>query len=61
MVDVLVEDDEPVGRAAHQGPETDGDRPRLSGAGRAGGRFVPAVVVDTDGVDLVADVRGPPW
>jgi hypothetical protein len=25
------------------------------------GRFVPAIVVGSEGVDLVADVKGPGW
>jgi MiaB/RimO family radical SAM methylthiotransferase len=65
-VDLLVEEvgDEVVGRAAHQGPDVDGVV-RLAGAegldGVARGRFVPATVVDTDGVDLVAEPAGAPW
>ena len=59
-VDVLVEDAEDgVGRAAHQGPETDGVT-RLSDVAPRG-RFVPAVVVGSEGVDLIADVKGPAW
>jgi tRNA A37 methylthiotransferase MiaB len=62
-VDVLVEDaddaGEAVGRAMHQGPETDGVT-RLTGPAERGS-FVPAVVVDSEGVDLVADVKGPAW
>jgi ribosomal protein S12 methylthiotransferase RimO len=59
-VEVLVEDaDEGVGRAMHQGPETDGVT-RLTGPVERG-RFVPAVVVGSEGVDLVADVKGPGW
>ncbi len=59
---VLIEQDgepglEPVGRAAHQAPETDG-AVRLVGEpdGLRAGRFVQAVVMDTDGADLVAEV-----
>ena len=62
-VDVLVDEvgDEGVfGRAAHQGPETDGVV-RLTGVRAARGQFVPAVVVDSEGVDLVADPKGAPW
>jgi len=63
-VDVLVEecdDDGAVGRAAHQGPEADGVV-RLSGADRVErGRFVPAVVVSSEGVDLLAEPSGDPW
>jgi ribosomal protein S12 methylthiotransferase RimO len=62
-VDVLVEDVDDdgfaVGRAMHQGPETDG-MTRL-GAPVERNRFVPAVVVDSEGVDLVADVKGAAW
>ena len=50
---------EGIGRAMHQGPETDGTT-RLTGAVERG-RFVPAVVVDSDGVDLVADIKGSAW
>ena len=65
-VDVLVEsvpsgaDDEDelvVGRAAHQGPDVDGSTvidPALVPT-VAVGDIVPAVVVDTDGIDLVAE------
>jgi ribosomal protein S12 methylthiotransferase len=48
-----VEDDEVIGRAAHQGPEVDGAT-YLSGRDHAIGDMVRAEVVDTDGVDLVA-------
>ena len=59
-VDVLVEDaEESIGRAMHQGPETDGIT-RLTGPVERG-RFVPAVIVDSEGVDLVADIKGPAW
>jgi hypothetical protein len=54
-----------VGRAAHQGPETDGTTALVDPSGAAAdvpvGRFVPAVVVASDGVDLVAEVSGSPW
>ncbi|HEY8301338.1 MAG TPA: 30S ribosomal protein S12 methylthiotransferase RimO [Jatrophihabitans sp.] len=61
-VDVLVEDpdgdgDGAVGRAMHQGPETDGIT-RLVGPGECN-RFVPAVVIDSEGVDLIAEPTGP--
>jgi ribosomal protein S12 methylthiotransferase len=55
-VEVLVEtvDEETVvGRAAHQGPEVDGCT-HLVRRGPAVGDLVPAVVVDSDGVDLYA-------
>ncbi|WP_175408187.1 30S ribosomal protein S12 methylthiotransferase RimO [Streptomyces sp. TRM64462] len=45
-----------AGRAAHQAPETDGQVLFTSGAGLAVGRMVKAKVVDTEGVDLVAEV-----
>jgi ribosomal protein S12 methylthiotransferase len=66
-VRVLVEDlgqgpdgDGPVGRAAHQAPETDGQT-LLTGASchdRAVGRMVEAKVLATEGVDLVAAPLG---
>ena len=54
-----MEDDEVVGRAAHQGPEVDGtttltDLP----AGVRVGDLVAAVVTGSDGVDLVARAEG---
>ena len=63
-VDVLVEetaDGEIVGRAAHQGPEVDGSTRLVGGDSLRRGQFVPAFVVDSDGVDLVADVSGAAW
>ncbi len=59
-VEVLVEsvdaeEQEAVGRAAHQAPETDGQVLLTSCQGLAPGRTVTAKVVDTDGVDLVAE------
>jgi ribosomal protein S12 methylthiotransferase RimO len=60
LVEVLVEDaDEAVGRAMHQGPETDGIV-RLTGPVERG-TFVPAVVIDSEGIDLVADTKGTGW
>ncbi len=56
QVEVLVEsvaDGEVVGRAALQGPEVDGCTTLLGSAAQVGD-LVAAVVVDTDGVDLVA-------
>ena len=56
VVEVLVEEDDDgvsVGRAAHQGPEVDGVV-RLSGAIHPVGSWVTATVIDSDGVDLVA-------
>jgi ribosomal protein S12 methylthiotransferase len=55
-VEVLVEsleDGDVVGRAAHQGPEVDGSTV-LAESGAVVGELVRAVVVDTEGVDLVA-------
>jgi len=63
-VEVLVEQtgDELVGRAAHQGPDVDGTT-RLVGtvAEIQRGQFVPAFVLDAEGVDLVAQVGGASW
>ncbi|SEQ84897.1 30S ribosomal protein S12 methylthiotransferase RimO [Microlunatus flavus] len=59
-VRVLVEEvggedgDETVGRAAHQGPEVDGSTTLPLGHAGAVGEFVDALVVASDGVDLVA-------
>ena len=50
-----------VGLAAHQGPDTDGVTTVLVAAGDPlpqPGSLLPARVVDTDGVDLVAEVPG---
>jgi ribosomal protein S12 methylthiotransferase RimO len=58
-VDVLVESVEESaaeGRADHQGPEVDGTT-RLTGEGYAVGDLVPAVVVASEGADLVAEAR----
>ncbi len=55
-VDVLVESSH-EGRAAHQGPEVDGST-RLLGPAHTVGSTVAAVVVETDGVDLVARPDG---
>ncbi len=58
---VLVESVEggvPEGRADHQGPEVDGTT-RLTGGSFAVGDLVPALVVATEGVDLVAEANGP--
>ena len=54
-----MEDDEVVGRAAHQGPEVDGTT-TLTGlpAGVRVGDLVTAVVTASDGVDLVARAEG---
>jgi ribosomal protein S12 methylthiotransferase RimO len=63
-IEVLVEewdDGVAVGRGAHQGPDVDGVVRLLDADGIERGRFVPAFVVDTAGVDLVAKVVGEPW
>jgi tRNA A37 methylthiotransferase MiaB len=63
-VEVLVEtvspsggeaEGEAVGRAAHQAPETDGQTVLTAWEGLVPGTFVTAKVVDTEGVDLVAE------
>jgi ribosomal protein S12 methylthiotransferase len=63
-VDVLVEEldaGDAVGRGAHQGPDVDGTVRVVGAQGLLRGQFVPAFVVDTDGVDLVAKPTGDPW
>jgi tRNA A37 methylthiotransferase MiaB len=51
------------GRSAHQAPEVDGSTVLVDGdgplAGLRVGDLVPATVVGSDGVDLVAAVSGP--
>jgi ribosomal protein S12 methylthiotransferase len=57
-VTVLVEeidDDEILGRADHQGPEVDGSTVLTDGEGVRVGDLVPALVVDSDGADLIAE------
>jgi len=55
-VQVLVEEAEReiIGRAAHQGPEVDGNVRLITGDRLKPGDLVDAVVTDTDGADLVA-------
>jgi ribosomal protein S12 methylthiotransferase RimO len=63
-VDVLVEewdDDVAVGRAAHQGPDVDGAVRLVDVDDVERGQFVPAFVVASEGVDLVAKPSGDPW
>jgi ribosomal protein S12 methylthiotransferase RimO len=63
-VDVLIEDldgAEVIGRAAHQGPDVDGSVRLVDADGMRRGQFVNALVVDSDGVDLVARPAGEPW
>jgi ribosomal protein S12 methylthiotransferase RimO len=63
-VEVLVEDVDPgvaghvEGRAAHQGPEVDGTTLVSGVSDPRPGDLVRAVVVATDGVDLVAEATG---
>jgi ribosomal protein S12 methylthiotransferase len=70
VVEVLVEEwdeDEArlVGRSAHQGPDVDGvtwlDGPTAAEAARMVGTLVDAVVVDSEGVDLVAVPEPARW
>ncbi|CAM3243708.1 30S ribosomal protein S12 methylthiotransferase RimO [Nocardioides dubius] len=64
QVEVLVErleGDDAEGRAAHQGPEVDGTTTVVSvPAGTAIGDILLAEVIDTEGVDLVAEILGAP-
>ena len=55
VVSVLIETDEGEGRAEHQAPDVDGTT-FVRGPGLRIGDLVSAVVVSTDGVDLVADL-----
>ncbi|HEX2904489.1 MAG TPA: 30S ribosomal protein S12 methylthiotransferase RimO [Jatrophihabitans sp.] len=61
VVEVLIEqvsDGEVLGRACHQAPETDGGTSLVGDtSGLEPGCFVSAVVVDSQGADLVAEVR----
>jgi ribosomal protein S12 methylthiotransferase len=63
LLEVLVEsvdgEDGPVGRAAHQAPETDGQILFTGADGLEPGRLVLAEAVAAEGVDLVAEYRGP--
>ncbi|MET9337572.1 MULTISPECIES: 30S ribosomal protein S12 methylthiotransferase RimO [unclassified Nonomuraea] len=62
-VDVLIEEDLGdggyEGRAAHQGPEVDGSV-TVQGIGLVPGQIVRAVVVDAEGVDLIARIKAGP-
>jgi ribosomal protein S12 methylthiotransferase len=63
VVEVLVEsvadeDGGAVGRGAHQAPETDGQTVLTACDGTVPGAMVTAKVVDTEGVDLVAEPLG---
>ena len=56
-VRVLIEDAElQEGRAAHQGPEVDGTTSFI-GTNFTVGQYVDAIVVDSMGADLVAEVQ----
>jgi len=59
LVDGIDEDtDELTGRAAHQGPDVDGAtilRLRAGARAPAVGQIVAAVVLDTEGIDLIAE------
>ncbi|MGV9878184.1 30S ribosomal protein S12 methylthiotransferase RimO [Streptomyces sp. NPDC003006] len=58
LVESLDEEEGPLGRAAHQAPETDGQirlTGTIGGDGLQVGRMVVAKVVGTEGVDLVAE------
>lgn len=59
LVESVDEDDQStvVGRAEHQGPDDGATTVRCAPSGTRPGDFVEAVVVDTDGVDLIADWR----
>ncbi len=55
-VRVLIEDEElQEGRAAHQGPEVDGTTSFI-GTDFTVGEYIDAVIVDSMGADLVAEV-----
>jgi ribosomal protein S12 methylthiotransferase len=57
-VEILIEDaDEGVGRALHQGPDVDGTTRLIGGQARRG-ELITATVVDSEGVDLVAEATG---
>ncbi|GAA2357459.1 30S ribosomal protein S12 methylthiotransferase RimO [Nonomuraea africana] len=62
-VDVLIDEDLGdggyEGRAAHQGPEVDGSV-TVQGIGLVPGQIVRAVVVDAEGVDLIARIKAGP-
>ncbi|MFG2303885.1 30S ribosomal protein S12 methylthiotransferase RimO [Actinacidiphila glaucinigra] len=58
LVESVDEEEGAVGRGAHQAPETDGQVLLTSSAGLEPGTFVAAKVVDTEGVDLVAEPLG---
>lgn len=55
-VTILIEDDGNVGRADHQGPEVDGITTVLSEQALSIGTIVHAQIVQTEGIDLIAQV-----
>ena len=55
-VTVLIEEEENVGRSEHQGPEVDGSTVLLGDEEFEIGVFVQAQVIDTEGIDLIAQV-----
>lgn len=57
-VTVLIEEDDNVGRSAHQAPDVDGQTVVYADRELQIGEVVSAVVTGTDGVDLVADIVG---
>ena len=63
-VEVLIEESgsgQLVGRAAHQGPDVDGTTSLSPTTQAQVGQFVPAVVIGSEGVDLIAEPDGEPW
>ncbi|HKC28750.1 MAG TPA: MiaB/RimO family radical SAM methylthiotransferase, partial [Jatrophihabitans sp.] len=63
-LEVLVEEidgEEVVGRAAHQGPDVDGVVRLVDAREVRRGQLAPALVLATEGVDLVAKLAGEPW
>lgn len=62
VLDVLIESidgDTAEGRANHQGPEVDGSTHLVNTPELRVGDIAKAVVIGTDGVDLIAEVTGP--
>ncbi len=61
LVDDVDADGEVLGRAAHQGPDVDGAVRLIGADALRRGELVAAFAVDSDGVDLIAEVDGLPW
>ena len=59
QVEVLIEESGNIGRSRHQGPEVDGSTTIVSTKQFQVGSFIQAVVVDCDGVDLIATEVSP--